>query len=116
MRVKTSSEMGPKCIYAQEHKLYYYCYYVGGHWENKNWKTWQQNFLKNISFTKAVKRKTNTVMGSRFFSGCFHRAIIWFSLFIGLFQRAKIYLTRKMRHNARQSDNNVFYMLVVYLD
>ena len=50
------------------------------------------------------------------FSGCFHRAIIWFSLFIGLFQRAKTYLTRKMRLNARQSDNNVFYMLVVYLD
>ena len=26
-----SSEKGPKYIYAQEHKLYYYYYHFGGH-------------------------------------------------------------------------------------
>ena len=38
MGVKMKSEKGPKYIYAQEHKLYYYCYHFGGHLENKNWK------------------------------------------------------------------------------
>ena len=38
MGVKMNSEKGPKYIYAQEHKLYYYCYHFGGHLENKNWK------------------------------------------------------------------------------
>ena len=35
------AEQGPKQIYAQEHKLYYYYYHFGGHWENKNWKKGQ---------------------------------------------------------------------------
>ena len=30
-----SSEKVPKYIYAQEHKLYYYYYHFGRHWENK---------------------------------------------------------------------------------
>ena len=37
-RVKMSSEKGPKCIYAQEHKLHNY-YYFGGHREKKNKKS-----------------------------------------------------------------------------
>ena len=52
--------------------------------------------------------------------GCLDRTIIWFSFFIGLFQRAKIHfsppnsiLARKMRHNARQSDNNRRLVTVV---
>ena len=36
--VKMSAEKGPKYVYAQEHKLYYYYYQFTGHWENKNWK------------------------------------------------------------------------------
>ena len=67
-------------------------------------------------FHQSCEKENKHLIGFSIFSGCFYRAIIWFSLFIGLFQRAKIYLTRKMRHNARQSDDNVFYMLVVYLD
>ena len=66
-------------------------------------------------FHQGCEKENKHCNGFSIFSGCFHRAIIWFSLFIGLFQRAKIYLTRKMRHYAGQSDN-VFYMLVVYLD
>ena len=42
-----SSGKGPKHIYALERKLYYYYYHFGGHWENKNWKKWQQNSLNN---------------------------------------------------------------------
>jgi len=30
-RVKMRSEKGPKYIYAQEHKLYCYCYHFCGH-------------------------------------------------------------------------------------
>ena len=36
VRVKMSSEKGPKYIHAQEYKLYYYHCHFGGHWENKN--------------------------------------------------------------------------------
>ena len=52
-----SSEKGTKYIsYAQKDKLYYYFYQFGGHWENKNFLKRQQNSLKNISFTNAVRK------------------------------------------------------------
>ena len=37
--------------------------------------------------------------------GYLHRTIVWFSLFIGLFQRVNI--LHKMHHKARQSDTNI---------
>jgi len=43
-------EKGPKHIYAKENNLlnlYYYYDHFGGHWENNNWKKWQQNSLNN---------------------------------------------------------------------
>ena len=60
-RVKMSSEKGPKYIYAQENKLWYYYYHFEGHWENKHWKKWQQNGLKNISFTNDVRKRQQTL-------------------------------------------------------
>ena len=66
VRVKMSAERVQKYIHTQECKLYYYYYQFGGHWENKNWKKWQQNRPKNISFTKTKKMAPSTVMVSRF--------------------------------------------------
>ena len=56
-----SSERGPKYIYAQEHKLYFY-YHFGGYFENKTKKKkWQRNNLKNISFANAVRKRQQTL-------------------------------------------------------
>ena len=59
-------------------------------------------------FSPALWENVNKLWnGFSILIGCLDRTIIWFSFFIGLFQRAKFsILARKMRHNARQSDNN----------
>ena len=41
--IQNEPEKGPKHVYAQEHKLYYYYQHFGGHWEKKR----QQNSLNN---------------------------------------------------------------------
>ena len=43
--------------------------------------------------------------------GCLHRTIVWFSLFIGLFQRVKI--LHKIHHNVRQSDTNIIISVLI---
>ena len=43
-------EAGPKHIYAQEHRLYNYCYHFVGHWENKD-------FSKNDNKTVWIKTR-----------------------------------------------------------
>ena len=58
--------------------------------------------LKNISFTNAARKRQQTLNWLLDVDWPF---IIWFSLFIGLFQRNFSILARKMRHSARQSDN-----------
>ena len=42
-----TSEKGPKYIYAQGHKIYYYNYYFGGHWT--------EEINKIIFFSQALK-------------------------------------------------------------
>ena len=37
-QTKMSTNKGSKYRYAQEHKLYIYCYHLGGRWENKSFK------------------------------------------------------------------------------
>ena len=68
-----------------------------------------------IFFSPALRENVNKLWnGFSILIGCLDRTIIWFSFFIGLFQRAKIHfspqlkyiLARKIRHDARQSDNN----------
>ena len=109
-----SSEKGPRYIYAQEHKLYYYYYHYVEHWENKNKKITTKQSEEYFFHQRCKNTSTNTVMVSRFWlAALIHRTIAWFSLFIGLFQRAKIpfppakflILAGRMRHNAQQSDN-----------
>ena len=43
------------------YKILNYYYHFGGHWENKNWKKWQQNTLENIFFTSAVRKRQQTL-------------------------------------------------------
>ena len=60
-------------------------------------------------FSPALWENVNKLWnGFSILIGCLDRTIIWFSFFIGLFQRPAKFsiLARKMRHNARQSDNN----------
>ena len=103
-----NSEKGPKYIYGQEHKPYYYYYHFGGHWENKHWKN-DNKTVWRIFLSPALPENVNKhCNGFSILIGCLHRRIIWFSLFIGSFQRVKYILARKMRHNARQSDNNKY--------
>ena len=56
VRVLMSSERGPKYIYAQENKLYFY-YHFGGYFENKNWK---KNSLKQSEEYSFHQRCTKT--------------------------------------------------------
>ena len=71
--------------------------------------------LWRIFFSPALWENVNKLWnGFSILIGCLDRTIIWFSFFIGLFQRAKMYpkfsiLARKMRHNARQCNNNTSY-------
>ena len=52
------------------------------------------NTLKNIFFTSAVRFNVNKLWnGFSILIGWLDRTIIWFSLFIGLFQRAKIHFS-----------------------
>ena len=78
--------------------------------KNDNKTVWR------IFFSPALWENVNKLWnGFSILIGCLDRTIIWFSFFIGLFQRAKIYfsppnspaLACKMRHNARQSDKNI---------
>ena len=102
-RAKMSSEKGPKYIYAQEHKLFYYYYHFGGHWGNKHWKN-DNKTLWRIFFSPVLWENVNKLWnGFSILIGFLDRTIIWFSLFIGLLNSI---LARKMHHSARQSDNN----------
>ena len=64
--------------------------------------TKRKKSLKNISFTNAARKRQQTL---NWLLGVDWPFSIWFSLFIGLFQRNFSILARKMRHSARQSDN-----------
>jgi len=70
-------------------RTFYYYYHFGGHWENKHWKNdnktlWRIFFLLWVNVNKLWNGFSSLI-------GCLDRTIIWFSLFIGLFQRAKIH-------------------------
>ena len=88
--------------FAYKNKLYYCYHHFWVHRENKNWKNNKKTVWRIFSFHQRC-------YGFSILIGCFLRTITLFSLFIGLFQRAKCSLARQMRHNARQSDNKNFY-------
>ena len=109
LSVKMSSVKGLKYVNAQEHKPYYFQQL----WENKNWKKrkkdnkaseeyfFQQRCMKISTNSKMASRflfaayivRLLDVMASRFSLAASHRTIIWFVLFIGLFQRPKIHFS-----------------------
>jgi len=84
-------EKGLEYIYAQEHKLYHYYYHFRGHWGNKNWKNDNKN-VWSIFLSPTLKGKGNKhCNGFSILIVCLHCAIIWFSLFIGVFHQTKIH-------------------------
>ena len=102
-----SSEKGPKHIYAQEHKLYYYHYHFGGHWKNKHWKNDNKTVYRIFFHQRCKETSTNFEVASRFWLAAY---IVWlFDSHFSLvhFSRLKYILARKIRHSARQSDNNI---------
>ena len=85
-------------------KLYYYYDHFGGHWENKPGKMITKQSEEYFFHQRCKKTATNTEMASRFRLAAY---IIRLFDFIGLFSLVEFsILARKMRHNARQSDNN----------
>ena len=82
-RVRMSSKKGPKYLYVQEHKLCYYS--LLSLWRalrKENSKQSEKHFFRQRC--EKTARKTNDFS---ILIGCLHHTIIWFSLFIGLFQR-----------------------------
>ena len=102
--LKMSSGKGPKQFYSQEHKLYYYFYHFGRHWENEklrktNLTTKQRAFTTWMVFIFPQRKYTIELSwlqecnGFLIFIGFLNRTIIWFTLFIGLFQQAKMHFS-----------------------
>ena len=69
---------------AARRKHYYYYYHFGGHWGNKHWKNDNKTVWRIFFFTSAARKRQQTLKWL---------TIIWFSLFIGLFQRAKMHFS-----------------------
>ena len=70
-------------------------------------KKWQQNTLK-----KALWENVNKLCnGFSILIGCLDRTIILFSLFIGLFQRAKIHFTKPFGvfSSETKNDQHVYF-------
>ena len=66
-RVEMSSEMDPKYIYAQEHKLYYFFITLHGIEKIETEKKNDENTLKNISFINTVRYGNKHCSGSKTF-------------------------------------------------
>ena len=85
-------QYGPRARLVRGYYYYYY-YHFGGHWGNKHWKN-DNKTLWRIFFSPARWEKVSKLWnGFSILIGCIDHTIIWFSLFIGLFQRAKIHFS-----------------------
>ena len=70
--------------------------------------------MRNISFTNAVRMSTNTKIASQFWLAAYiGRLLVDFSGLRHILARTSYILARKMRHNARQSDNDKWYMPIL---
>ena len=98
-----SSEKAPKCIYAQEHNSVTIINTLEGI-EKINLKKWQQDSLKNISFTNAVgKCQIYAAMASRFLLATYIVQLLEFHFSLDNFSGLKNILARQILHFSAQN-------------